>query len=114
MNPDLLTLSEVAALLGISVKGVRSAIERGTLDSFRLGRGWIAVWRDEAERYQRVIQRTHHALRPRPGYCPNCGYECPDGLCEFCRAEKAGLGYWVACRPETGGRSTWLATGVRR
>jgi excisionase family DNA binding protein len=51
-----MTLSEAAALLGVTAANLRAAIKRGSLAARKLGRDWI-VDPAEVERYGRENRR---------------------------------------------------------
>lgn len=115
MNPDLMTIDEAAGLLGISRKAVTGALCRQRLSGVKLGRCWVAVWRDDIPAYQE-LQARHHNGNGRHRHdglwhCQRCGYLIPGGaFCELCADELAGLSWWQRCERESV-QSNWLARG---
>jgi excisionase family DNA binding protein len=51
--PRLLTVEDLASLLGITPRGARLVLERGELPGFRLGRRWYV----RQEEFDRAIDR---------------------------------------------------------
>jgi hypothetical protein len=65
ITPDLFTVTEAAAELGLSPSALRSAINYGSLHPIRLDRRTNMLSREEIERYRRE-HLGQRGKRPRP------------------------------------------------
>jgi excisionase family DNA binding protein len=73
--PDLFTVAEAAAELGLSPATIRGAIRRKTLAVVELDKRTKLIPREELERYKRE-RRGRHGKRPRTENAPK-HQECP-------------------------------------
>jgi hypothetical protein len=64
-DEDLYMPGEAAELLGLTIKGLQSALHNGTLQAVRLDKRTIAIRQSEIERYRR--ENLGKRGRPRKG-----------------------------------------------